>query len=101
MAARDPKHNGRRRSLIELSTLAGMSYGAFRRLSNKRTFAGTPPSTIDKFTAACGVDILHPKRTIQYLVRALKTPNGYKNLSAKKGHHSPKAIIEMLKGLQQ
>lgn len=101
MAARDPKHRGRRLSLHEIAKASGLSYGAVRRLSLKTTWGNVPPVIIDKFTDACGVDILHPKRLIQYLQRALKTPNGYKNLSAKKGHQSPRAIMKMLEELQK
>lgn len=101
IAARDPKRIGRRLSIMELSAKSGLSYGATRRLSLKKTWGNTPPVIIDKFAGACGVDLLHPKRTIEYLKRALKSPNGYKNLSAKTGRHSPKAVMEMLKGLRQ
>lgn len=100
MAARDKLHRGRRLSLMEISQASGLSYGAVRRLSHKRTWSNVPPEIIDRFAGACAVNLLHPKRTIQYLERALKSPNGYKNLSAKKGHQSPRAVIKMLEELR-
>lgn len=97
MVARDKAHRGRRLSLVEISIASGLSYGAVRRLSHKRTWANVPPCIIDRFASACGVDLLHLKRTIFYLKRTLKSPNGYKCLSSKKGHEVPEAIIRMLK----
>lgn len=101
IVARDPNHRGRRLSLHELSKASGLSYGAIARLSRKKSWGNVPPMMIDRFADACGVDLLHPKRKMQYLKRALKSPNGYKSLASKKGHHSPRVIIEMLKGLLQ
>lgn len=100
IVARDPKHLGRRLSLAGLAKASGLSYGIVRRLSNKRTWANTPPSIIDKFTAACGLDILHPKRKIYYLKRVLKQPHGYRHLASVKGKHPPKFILAMLEGLE-
>lgn len=87
---------------MELSALSGLSYGAVRRLSLKRTWGNTPPAIIERFTEACGVDVLHPHRKIQYLKQTLTRPNAYKNLASprKSGRDTPKDVLEMLKGLR-
>lgn len=98
LVARQPGRY-RRMTLLELSVVSGLSYGSVRRLSLKKTWANVPPEIIDKFAGACGVDILHTKRKVFYVKRALKSPNGYKNLAAPTGHQSPHIIIQMLKSL--
>lgn len=82
---------------MDISERSGLSYGAVRRLSNKRTWANVPPSMIDRFASACGVDMLHLKRTVFYLKRTLSIPHGYRFLSSRRGHHTPEVVLGMLK----
>jgi hypothetical protein len=99
LIARDPKHPGRRLPLMDIAKRAGLSYGTTARLSLKRTWGNTPPWIIDAYCAACGVDILHPKRSLQYLKRTLSHPNGYKLLANKSGAGSARSVLKLLQTL--
>jgi hypothetical protein len=99
LIARDPRHPGRRLPLLRIAQRAGLSYGAVARLSLKRSWSNVTPRVIDCFCSACGVDILHPKRSLQYLKRTLSHPNGYKLLANKSGSGSAKSVLKLLQSL--
>src|SRR5437660_1035509 len=96
LVARDRHHPGRRMPLLDIADRSGLSYGAVARLSHKKTWSGTAPLVIDRYCAACGVDILHPRRALQYLKRTLSHPNGYKFLANRSGSGSPKSVLRLL-----
>jgi hypothetical protein len=99
LIARDPKHPGRRLPLMAIAERAGLSYGATARLSLKRSWSNVTPKVIDSFCSACGVDLLHPKRSVDYLKRTLRKPNGYKLLANKSGSGSAKSVLKLLQTL--
>jgi hypothetical protein len=100
LIARDPRHPGRRLPLLAIAERAGLSYGATRRLSLKRSWGNVTPRIIDSFCSACGVDILHPKSSVDYLKRTLRKPNGYKLLANKSGSGSAESVLRLLQTLQ-
>ena len=99
LVARRPNRHGQRMSLHEIAKASGLSYGAVMRLSTKKTWANVPPAIIDRFSKACGVDMLRPSRTRKYLRRVLQKPDGYKLLSAKRGLGCPKNVLRLLNDL--
>lgn len=101
IVARHPKNTkyGSRLTLHEIAKKAQLSYGVVVRLSRQKTWFGATLEQAEKFSWACGVDLLHPARKTQYLKRTLQSPGGYKRLSECAGRQSPRAVLKMLKEL--
>lgn len=52
---------------------SGLSVSYISTLSAKTTWKGIPVDVIDRFSRACGVDILNPRTTMEYLRRRKRT----------------------------
>lgn len=63
------REDGRALSLAELSERTGIDKSYLSKLSRRDKWDGTKIDTIEAFADACGVDLLHPRRQIDYLKR--------------------------------
>lgn len=64
-------HNGRHMlGCREIAELSGISKSFIAELSLRTTWAKVDAATIDRFTKACGVDLLCPWKTITTLQRS-------------------------------
>ncbi len=53
----------------QLSERSTLPRSTVRRLSELTSWAGVPVDEADLFSRACGVDLLHPRRSIDYINR--------------------------------
>lgn len=54
----------------DIATASGLSKTKVAELSLKRSWEGVPIEQVEAFARACGVDLLRPKRALEYLRRA-------------------------------
>lgn len=54
-------------STRDLAAKSGLSKSYVSNLSKRSTWKGIPIDVVDRFVAACGINLLSPKRTIEYL----------------------------------
>lgn len=60
-------------SLGDISRASGLSLRQVKIMAHLATWRGTRLDTIDALTQACGVDVLRPKRHIDWFKRRKKT----------------------------
>lgn len=71
MAAR--KKNGYQpKSCADLARETGLDKSYISKLSVKRNWHGVSINVVDAFTRACGVNLLNPSLTIEYLMNSKK-----------------------------
>lgn len=56
----------------DIAEKADLSRSYVASLSARRTWKGIPIDVVERFTTACGVDILNPTETILYMKEAKK-----------------------------
>lgn len=56
----------------EVARRSGLSRQTIWRLAQRTSWNGVPVDTVERFCAACGVNILHPRRHLDYLRRKRK-----------------------------
>ncbi len=66
------KHGLEPMSHADIARKSGLSRSFVASLSKRKTWKGIPVNVIDSFSRACGVDILVPKRTIEFLRHSKK-----------------------------
>jgi hypothetical protein len=54
----------------DLASASGLSKTKVAELSLRKTWDGVPIDVVVRFSLACGVDLMRPKRTLAYLRRA-------------------------------
>ena len=59
-------------TLAQIASLSGLSVSTVRALSAKKSWCGVSIDAVQSFSSACGVDILHPRRQIDFLRRRKK-----------------------------
>lgn len=64
------KHGHAPMSHRDLAAATGLSKTKVAELSLKRSWDGVPIDQVEVFARACGVDLLRPKRAVEYLRRA-------------------------------
>lgn len=65
-------HGTKPMSHTDLAKASGLSRAYISVLSRRRSWKGIPINVVDRFSKACGVDLLTPKHTIRFLRYAKK-----------------------------
>ena len=66
------RHGSQPKSHSDIAKQSGLSRSFVATLSKRRSWKGIPVNVIDSFSEACGVNLLAPKRTIEFLRYAQK-----------------------------
>jgi hypothetical protein len=73
VVARKGKGKGcRAMTLTEIATESGLDVSTVSKLSHKRVWDKEPLWVISKYAMGCGVNLLHPRRHLDYLKRRKK-----------------------------
>lgn len=91
------KNRGREpMSLRDIADQSGLALSTVCELSQRRTWTNATLETIQKFSAACGVDLLHPRRHLYFIKHRKKTI-----WSGKNRPYYRKLLQEIAKGSSQ
>lgn len=89
------RHNGRRVTSQEIATKAKMSRLTVIRYSQMKSWKTIPVGVAERFSRACGHDLLRPRRNLQFLARFVKTGRGLSHLSKRELIQFSKVLSEL------
>lgn len=93
------RDNRRLLSLTEISERAHLPVKAVRRIARLYTWDSPPLAASEAFAAACGHDLLRPRRNLQYLMRFLRTGRGFAHLSTRQLAQFKRMLDNYLKAI--